>query len=78
MNKPIHTRSLLTGVFLGVLVVLCLGAALRHGNQAGRFQLGVGDGQKAYVIDTVSGQVWEKQDLNQKEFFAPKAEESKF
>lgn len=52
--------------------MLCLGAALRHGNQPGRFQLGVGDGQTAYVIDTVSGQVWEKQDLNQKEFIAPK------
>jgi hypothetical protein len=38
----------------------------------------VGDGQTAYVIDTVSGQVWQKEDLKQKEFFAPKAEESKF
>jgi hypothetical protein len=72
MNKPIDPRNMLTGIFLGVLVVLCLGAALRHGNQPGRFQLGVGDGQTAYVIDTASGQVWEKQDLNQKEFFAPK------
>ena len=78
MNKTIDTRSLLTGLFMGILAVLCLGAALRHGNQPGRFQLGVGDGQTAYVIDTVSGQVWQKEDLKQKEFFAPKAEEGKF
>jgi hypothetical protein len=78
MNKPIHTQSLLTGIFLGFLAVLCLGAALRHGNEPGRFQLGVGDGQTAYVIDTASGQVWQKQDVNQEEFFEPKATERVF
>jgi hypothetical protein len=77
MNTSINTRNLFTGLFLGVLVMLCLGAALRHGNQPGRFQLGVSDGQTAYVIDTVSGQVWQKE-LNQKDFLAPKAVASNF
>jgi hypothetical protein len=40
--------------------------------------LGIGDGQTAYVIDTVSGQVWQKDELKQQEFLAPKAQESKF
>lgn len=78
MNKMIDTRSLLTGLLLGAITVLGLGAALRHGNQPGRFQLGVGNGQTAYVIDTVSGQVWQKEELKQQEFLAPKAQESKF
>lgn len=78
MNKVIDPRSLLTGLLLGAITVLCLGAALRHGNQPGRFQLGIGDGQTAYVIDTVSGQVWQKEELKQQEFLAPKAQESKF
>ena len=78
MNKVIDPRSLLTGLVLGATTVLCLGAALRHTNQPGRFQLGVGDGQTAYVIDTVSGQVWQKEELKQQEFLAPKAQESKF
>ena len=77
MNKTIDTRNLLTGLFLGAIAVLCLGAALRHGNQPGRFQMGIGDGQTAYVIDTVSGQVWQKEDLRQEEFLAPKSEEGR-
>jgi hypothetical protein len=62
---------------MGATALLCLGAALRHGNQPGRFQLGVGEGPTAYVIDTVSGQVWQK-GANQQEFFAPKAQEKNF
>lgn len=64
---------------MGALVVLSLGASLKHRNEPGRFQLAVGDGRTAYVIDTVSGQVWEKIYRNDKAeagFFAPKAEES--
>jgi hypothetical protein len=77
MNKAIDTRSLFTGFVMGALALLCLGAALKHGNQPGRFQLGVGDGQ-AYVIDTVSGQVWQRGGTSQQEFFAPKAQEKNF
>lgn len=78
MNKVIDPRSLLTGLVLGAITMLCLGAAVRHTNQTGRFQLGVGDGQIAYVIDTVSGQVWQKEELKKQEFLAPKARESTF
>ena len=60
---------------MGATALLCLGAALKHGNQPGRFQLGVGDGQTAYVIDTVSGQVWQKAGTPPGEFLAPKAQE---
>ncbi len=77
MRKPIETRSLTMGIMVGTIAVLCIGATLRHSNQSGRFQLGIGDGQTAYVIDTVSGQVWQK-NVHNKEFFAPKAEASKF
>lgn len=72
MNKMIDPRSLLTGLVLGATTVLCLGAALRHTNQPGRFQLGVGDGQTAYVIDTVSGQVWQKKNSSSRSFSRPR------
>jgi hypothetical protein len=77
-QKTMDSRSVLAGFVMGAIAVLCLGAALRHGNQPGRFLLGVGEGQTAYVIDTVSGQVWQKDDHNRKEFFGPKAEERDF
>ena len=76
MNKTIEIRSLLCGVLVGAIAVLCLGAALKHSNQPGRFLLRTGEAQTAFVIDTVTGQVWEK-DLRSKEFFMPKAEEGK-
>ncbi len=75
MNKTIEIRSLLCGVLMGAIAVLCLGAALQHNNQPGRFLLKTGEAQTAFIIDTVTGQVWEKD--RSKEFFAPKAEASR-
>ncbi|MHC1769094.1 MAG: hypothetical protein AB9869_33230 [Verrucomicrobiia bacterium] len=75
MNKTIEIRSLLCGVLVGAIAVLSLGAALKHNDQTGRFLLETGEAQTAFIIDTVTGQVWEKG--NRTEFFAPKAEENK-
>jgi hypothetical protein len=74
MNKTIEVRSLLCGVVVGAIAVLCLGAALKHNNQIGRFLLETGQAQTAFIIDTVTGQVWQKD--SHKDFFAPKAEAS--
>lgn len=75
MNRTIEIRSLLCGVLVGAIAVLCLGAALKPNNQTGRFLLETGELQTAFIIDTVTGQVWENGNLQQ--FFAPKAEENK-
>jgi hypothetical protein len=63
---------------VGGITILSIGATLTHSNQPGRFQLGVGEGEKAYVIDTVSGQVWERDVHKYREFIEPKAAEAKF
>lgn len=70
---------MLAGLILGAIAVLCLGAALKHENQTGRFRLEVGEGFTAYVIDTVTGQVWERNVTGSKdEFYLPKAEKRTF
>jgi hypothetical protein len=71
-------RSLCCGVLVGAIAVLCLGAALKPNNQTRRFLLETGETQTAFIIDTVTGQVWEKGNPNPQKFFAPKAEEAKF
>ena len=45
---------------------------MQHNTQPERFLLETGEAQTAFVIDTVTGQVWQKD--THKEFFALKAE----
>ena len=78
MKKTNEVRSLLLGVAVGIVTIVGIGATLKHTNQPGRFQLGVGEGDRAYVIDTISGQVWERDARKLKEFTEPKAVEFKF
>ena len=65
------------GFALGVIVTASLGAALQHTNEVGRFQIAAGDNNSAYVVDTVTGQVWSRSGSASKtsaEFNLPKAE----
>lgn len=87
MNKQTSTKNIVIGFALGVIVTASLGAALKHSDKIGRFQLEKGDGLQAYVIDTATGQIWsnfrhEKGRLgstekSREEFFLPKATQSK-
>ncbi len=59
MKPNIHGKSIIIGLALGLLTAGALGAGLIHDQQAGRFQLSTNEGH-AFVLDTVTGQVWEK------------------
>lgn len=59
MKTPYDLKSFLIGVVLTVFVVLTLGAAKDESPQVGRFRVET-NRNHVFVIDTVSGQVWEK------------------
>ncbi len=75
MTKSIDLKSLLIGSLLVLLVMCALGAAPRllPPNSVGRFTIVTTHVyQNAYVLDTVTGQVWERESRSSEEFFAPK------
>jgi hypothetical protein len=73
--------SLLFLYYTFFTLLLGLGAALKHNKEVDRFQVSGGGDNNAYVVDTVTGQVWSRRSLSTKhgaEFALPKAEEPKF
>ncbi len=75
MNNQTSTKNIVIGFVLGVVATATLGAALKQNNEVGRFQVSAG-AHVAYVVDTVTGQVWASG--NSSTFKAPKAENRKF
>lgn len=77
MSNQTNSKNLIVGFMLGVIATASLGAALKHRNEIGRFQIAAGDSADAYVVDTVTGQVWSKRPSVVKraaEFRLPKAD----
>ena len=76
MKAIFDLRSFLIGAVLTVFVFLALGAARNDSPQAGRFQIEANNNY-VFVIDTATGQVWEKfavakQDTKSQNFMDPK------
>lgn len=69
-----NTKHLLVGFALGLVVVAAVAAAVSGPAVVGRFQLSTTQ-DYAFVIDTQTGQVWEKGATN---FYLPKAKISNF
>ena len=61
MNHQASTKNIVIGFALGVIVTATLGAALKHKNEVGRFQVAAGS-NFAYVVDTATGKVWVERD----------------
>jgi hypothetical protein len=59
MKTAYDLKSFLIGVLLTVLVVLTLGATKDESPQVGRFRVET-NRNHVFVVDTVTGQVWEK------------------
>lgn len=59
MKMAYDLKSLLIGVLLTVLVVLTLGATKDESPQVDRFRVET-NRNHVFVVDTVTGQVWEK------------------
>ena len=68
MNTKIDIKSALVGLGAGVLVALVVAAASSSGVSLGRYQItsngqngpgSEGNGSECFVLDTVSGKVWE-------------------
>jgi len=76
MKNQTSTKNIVIGFTLGLIVTLSLGAALKNNNEVSRFQIAAGD-HNAYVVDTVTGQVWSTID-GYKAFRDPKAEPKGF
>ena len=62
MNTRLDVKSLVIGALIMLCITLTIGASSRTSSApAARFQLALpGEGSSAYVIDTTTGQVWEK------------------
>jgi len=75
MLHSIEGKSFLIGGLL-VLVAVCAmgGLPLIHGSYNGRFSLVAPDGDQAYVIDTVTGQVWGEHYPDSRAFWPSKLE----
>ena len=60
--KTIDTKSLLIGLLFGVCILLALGAAgEKQSDDVGRYQIACpGDLNACFIIDTKTGQVWQK------------------
>ena len=59
--KKIDIKSLLVGMILGVCVLLALGAATGKQADIGRYQVACPDNQSTcFVIDTATGQLWQR------------------
>ena len=59
MKAVFDLRSFLIGAVLVTLVFLVLGAARGDSRQVGRFRIETNE-EHVFVVDTVTGQVWEK------------------
>jgi hypothetical protein len=74
MNKTIEIKSMFLGLLVGVVAFVAIGAALKAGDTAGRYQIVAGP-NRAYVLDTATGQVWQKMItdvVNDEDFAKPK------
>ena len=62
MNTRLDVKSLVIGALIMLCIALTIGATNRTSPAANaRFQLALpGEGSNAYVIDTVTGRIWEK------------------
>ena len=62
MKKQLDIKSMLIGILLSLCCVFALGATTStNSNPNGRFQLATpGEGNNVYIIDTTTGEVWEK------------------
>ena len=59
--KAIDTKSVLIGLLFGISVLLAMGAASGRQAEIGRYQIACPDQQTTcFVIDTTTGQVWQK------------------
>lgn len=78
MKKSIDVKSLVIGILITVIIFLVLGAAQSTPNGSiGRFQLVSSVmSDEAFVVDTVSGQVWSDRESNQSKFYQPKSDKS--
>ena len=59
MKKNIEIKSVLIGVFIGIVAMVAMGASSSQTSAVGRYQLG-GTASHGLLIDTVTGQVWSK------------------
>ena len=62
MNARLDIKSLVIGALIMLCITLTIGASSRTSpGPSARFQLALpGEGSHAYIIDTATGQVWEK------------------
>ena len=62
MNTRLDVKSLVIGALIMICIFLTIGASNRTTLTANaRFQLALpGEGSNAYIIDTTTGQIWEK------------------
>lgn len=58
--KTIDTKSLLIGLLFGVCILLTLGAASGKQEEVGRYNIASGHQGTCFVIDTKTGQVWQR------------------
>jgi len=59
MKPKLDYKSLFVGLALGLVMAAALGAGVGHEPQSERYQMATNEGH-AFVLDTVTGQVWEK------------------
>jgi len=76
MQSKVEVRSVLFGVLLGVLLMASFGAVANPAGAPGRFVIETNEAH-AFVLDTATGQVWEKftpssQGQTDNEFARPK------
>ncbi len=77
MNNQTSSKNIIIGFALGVIITATLGATLKHNNEVGRFQIAAGANEDAFVVDTVTGEVWSRRPSATRsavEFNLPKAE----
>lgn len=62
MNARLDVKSLVIGAIVMLCIALTIGASSRTSPAVNaRFQLALpGEGSNAFIIDTTTGQVWEK------------------
>ncbi len=72
MREKFDLKSILVGAILAAGLFLAFGAAHRPANQTRRFKIEASD-RYVYILDTTTGQLWEKyMGARNKEFAEPK------